>query len=142
VYYQCQSQDDIYLSSELNTGVIRFQHDLISADELNPLRFYRELQERGHFPQLRLEGNEETVSRYFCQSGFVQHASLDFKTTFCVRTYRKLEGIYDGYLYLTSLADNHEALQSTLVLAGFSWENLLRLNEGFIRSIEWNPARP
>jgi S1-C subfamily serine protease len=138
VYYQCQSQDDIYLSSELNTGVIRFQHDLISADDLNPLRFYRQLQERGHFPQLRLEGNEETVSRYFCQSGFVQHATLDFKTTFCVRTYRKLEGIYDGYLYLTSLVDNHEALQSTLVLAGFSWENLLRLNEGFIRSIEWN----
>lgn len=142
VYYQCQSQDDIFLSSELNTGVIRFQHDLISAADLNPLRFYHQLQERSHYPQLRLEGSEETVSRYFCQSGFVQHTGLDFKSTFCVRTYRKLDGIYDGYLYLTSLVDDHEALQSTLVLAGFSWENLLRLSEGYIKSIEWESSRP
>lgn len=142
VYYQCQSQDDIFLSSELTTGVIQFQHDLISTDQLNPLRFYRQLQERGHFPQIRLEGNEETVSRYYCQSGFVEHAKLDFKSTFCVRTYRKLEGIYDGFLFLTSLVDDHEALQSTLVLAGFSWENLLRLSEGFVKSIEWRAVQP
>lgn len=139
VYYQCQSQDDIYLANDLTTGVIRFQHDLISAEELNPLRFYRQLQKRSHFPQLRLEGSEETVSRYHCQTGFVKHGALDFQTTFCVRTYRKLDGIYDGYLYLTSLVENHEALQSTLVLAGFSWENLLQLSEKFIKSIEFLP---
>ncbi|HET6565131.1 MAG TPA: serine protease [Xanthomonadales bacterium] len=142
VYYQCQSQDDIYLSAELNTGVVRFQHDLISAKDIHPLRFYRQLQQRSHFPQLRLEGSKETVSRYFCQSGFVEHESLDFKSTFCVRSYRKLDGIYDGFLFLTSLVDNHEALQSTLVLAGFSWENLTRLSEGFVKSIEWEPAQP
>jgi serine protease Do len=142
VYYQCQSQDDIFLADDLTTGVIHFQHDLISADELNPLRFYRQLQNRSHFPQLRLDGNEETVSRFHCQTGFVQHDSLDFQSTFCVRTYRNLDGIYDGYLYLTSLVDNHEALQSTLVLAGFSWENLLRLSEGFVSSIEWRSAQP
>ena len=142
VYYQCQSQDDIFLAGDLTTGVIRFQHDLISADELNPLRFYRQLQNRSHFPQLRLDGNEETVTRYHCQTGFVQHDSLDFQSTFCVRTYRNLDGIYDGYLYLTSLVDNHEALQSTLVLAGFSWENLLRLSEGFVNSIEWRSGQP
>jgi serine protease Do len=142
VYYQCQSQDDIYLANDLTTGVIRFQHDLISADELHPLRFYRQLQDRSHFPQLRLDGNEETVSRYHCQTGFVRQDSLDFQSTFCVRTYRNLDGIYDGYLYLTSLVDNHEALQSTLVLAGFSWENLLRLSEGFVKSIVWQPEFP
>lgn len=142
VYYQCQSQDDIFLADDLTTGVIRFQHDLISAEELNPMRFYRQLQKRSHFPQLRLDGNEETVSRYHCQTGFVRHDSVDFQSTFCVRAYRNLDGIYDGYLYLTSLVDNHEALQSTLVLAGFSWENLLRLSEGFIKSIDWQSNQP
>jgi hypothetical protein len=142
VYYQCQSQDDIYLSDALTTGVIRFQHDLISADSLHPLRFYRQLQKRSHFPQIRLEGNEETVSRYHCQSGFVKQAEMNFKSTFCVRTYRKLSGIYDAYFYLTSLVDNHEALQSTLVLAGFSWENLIRLVEQFVNTLSWQPAQP
>jgi hypothetical protein len=99
------------------------------------------LEKRSYFPQLRLEGNEETVSRYQCQSGFVSQSSLDFKTTFCVRAYRKLAGIYDAYLHLTSLVDDHEALQSTLVLAGFSWENLSLLSQEFVNSISWQAAR-
>jgi len=142
VYYQCQSQDDIFLSDALSTGVIRFQHDLMSAEGLNPLRFYNQLEQRSYYPQLRLEGNEETVSRYHCQSGFLSHSKLDFKSTFCVRSYRQLPGIYDAYFYLTSLVDDHEALQSTLVLAGFSWENLVKLSEAFVSSISWQPAQP
>jgi len=141
VYYQCQSQDDIYLSDAFSTGIIRFQHDLISTDSLHPLRFYRQLQERSHYPQLRLEGNQETVSRYHCLSGFVTHAELNFKSTICVRAYRKLSGIYDAYFYLTSLVDDREALQSTLVLAGFSWDNLTRLTEQFVNSVSWQPAQ-
>ncbi len=140
VYYQCQSQDDIFLSNALSTGVIRFQHDLVSTDELHPWRFYNQLEKRSYFPQLRLEGNEETVTRYHCQSGFVSHSALNFKSTFCVRTYRNVTGIYDAYLHLTSLVDDHEALQSTLVLAGFSWENLLQLSQGFVNTISWQVA--
>lgn len=142
VYYQCQSQDDIYLSDALSTGVIRFQHDLVSTDQLHPWRFYHQLEERIFFPQLRLEGNEETVTRYHCQSGFVAHSELDFKSTFCVRTYRNVAGIYDAYLHLTSLVDDREALQSTLVLAGFSWDNLLQLSQGFVNAISWQAVQP
>jgi serine protease Do len=150
VYYQCQSQDDIYLSEALSTGVIRFQHDLVSSDQLHPWRFYHQLEERSYYPQLRLEGNEETVTRYHCQSGFVAGlapraatgAKLDFKSTLCVRSYRNVAGIYDAYLHLTSLVDDHEALQSTLVLAGFSWENLVRLSQGFVNTITWRGEPP
>ena len=142
VYYQCQSQDDIYLSNSLYTGVIRFQHDLVSTDSLHPLRFYHQLEQRSHFPQLRLDGDEETVTRYQCQSGFVELSGLDFKSTFCVRAYQKLNGIYDAYLYLTSLVDDQEALQSTLVLAGFSWENLQRLAEAFSNRMAWQEQQP
>ncbi len=142
VYYQCQSQDDIFLSDALTTGVIRFQHDLVSTEQLHPLRFYRQLEERNYYPQLFLEGNEESVSRYHCQSGFVNHSEVNFKSTFCVRAYRHLAGIYDGYLHLTSLVDDQQALQSTLVLAGFSWENLVQLSAAFVETISWQPDLP
>jgi len=142
VYYQCQSQDDIFLSDALTTGVIRFQHDLISTEQLHPLRFYRQLEERNYYPQLHLEGNEETVSRYHCQSGFLSHSEINFKSTFCVRAYRQLAGIYDGYLHLTSLVEDDQALQSTLVLAGFSWDNLVQLSEAFVNTISWQPDQP
>ena len=58
VYYRCQTQDDIFLSSSLTTGIIRYQHDLVSTDRLHPMRFYHQLENRGYYPQLRLDGDE------------------------------------------------------------------------------------
>lgn len=137
VYYRCQSQDDIFLSDSLTTGVIRYQHDLLSTDHLHPLRFYRQLQERGHYPQLRLDGDETNVTNYHCSTEFVDGSGLEFRATFCVRGYHRFAGLYDAYLAVTSLAGDQEALQSTLVLAGFEWDNLSRLSARFIESLGW-----
>ena len=51
----------------------------------------------------------------------------------------KLEGLYDAYLSLTSLTSDQEALQSTLVIAGFSWENLERFVARFLGTYGWTP---
>ncbi len=135
VYYRCQTQDDIFLSRSLNTGVIQYQHDLLSTDHLHPMRFYHQLENRGHYPQLRLEGDKQTVTNYQCQSDFIEHAGINFQATFCVRRYRDFEGLYDAYLSLTSLVDNNQALQSTMILAGFSWSNIRKLSSRFIETM-------
>jgi serine protease Do len=138
VYYQCQTQDDIFLNETLYTGVIRYQHDLLSTDQLHPLRFYHQLEEQSYYPQLYLEGDENTVTNYRCHSDFVDQASVTYKATFCIRRYRKFAGLYDSYLTLTSLVDDDEALQSTLVLAGFSWANIAGLSSRFIEAMSWS----
>jgi hypothetical protein len=142
VYYHCQTQDDIFLSSSLSTGIIRYQHDLVSTDRLHPMRFYNQLEKQGHYPQLRLDGDEPSVSNYQCRSDFINQSGLSLKATFCVRRYRKLDGLYDAYLNITSLVEPREALQSTLLLAGFSWENLTRLSARFIESLAWEEQGP
>jgi len=139
VLYRCQSNDDIYLSTSLKTGIIRYQHELISTDSLGAMRFYRQLEKRGYYPRLRLDGDEKSVSNYKCQDGFVDQATLPLKVTYCVRSYRKLAGLYDGFLSTTSLVDNREALQSTLVLAGFSWDNLNLFFTRFLDAYSWQP---
>lgn len=140
VYYRCQSRDDIFLSPQLRTGIIQYQHDVISSTELGALRFYRQLEDRNYYPRLRLDGDESTVSNYACQSGFVDPNQLPMKVTYCVRSYLKLAGLYDGFLMLTSLVEEQQALQSTLVLAGFSWDNLERFVADFLDSFEWEQA--
>jgi serine protease Do len=135
VSYSCQTQDDIFLSQELYTGAISYQHELLSTDRLHPLRFFQQLENRSYYPQLRLEGDELSVTNYRCHSDFVNQSGLTFKATFCIRRYRKFDGLYDSYLSLTSLVDKQEALQSSLVLAGFSWDNIEKLSALFIRSI-------
>ena len=138
VYYDCQTQDDIFLADTLYTGVIRYQHDLLSTDQLHPLRFYRQLEEQSSYPQLHLEGEEKTVTNYRCHSDFVDHSEVTYKVSFCIRRYREFAGLYDSYLTLTSLVRNDEALQSTLVLGGFSWDNIKKLSARFIEAMSWS----
>lgn len=135
VYYRCESQDDIYLSSSLYTGIIQYQHDLVSTRSLSAWRFYKQLENRGHYPLLRLEGEDSSVSNYKCRSDFVEQTGLPLKITFCTRKYLRFNGLYDGYLEATSLKQPQKALQSTLLLAGFDWDNLTRLSERFISSL-------
>ncbi len=137
VYYRCQTGDDIFLSGSLSTGIIRYQHDLISSRELNPFRFYHQLEQRGQFPQLRLDGDENSVSNYACESDFVDQTGLPLKVTFCLRKYLEFDGLYDVYLTAISVHASREALQSTLVLAGFSWTNLSALSARFLEALKW-----
>ncbi len=140
VYYRCQTNDDIFLSGALTTGIIQYQHDLVSTKGLGALRFFRQLEKRSIYPQLRLNGDERSVSNYECQDGFVDQDKLPLKVTYCVRAYKKLTGLYDGFLNITSLTGNREALQSSMVLAGFSWENLNLFAKYFLKAYSWDPT--
>lgn len=142
VYYRCQTQDDIFLADNLGTGVIRYQHDLLSSRDLHPVRFYRQLEKRSYYPTLRLDGDEATVTNYHCRSGFVEPPGMALSLTFCVRGYRRYAGLYDAYVTLTSLVADREALQSSLVLAGFDWANTTGLAAWFVRSLGWDGAMP
>lgn len=135
VYYRCETQDDIYLSASLYTGIIQFQHDLVSTRTLGAWRFYQQLENRGYYPLLRLEGEENATSNYQCQVDFVDQQGLTLKVTFCARRYLRFDGLYDGYLEATSLVAPDKALQSSLLLAGFDWDNLTALSSRFISAI-------
>jgi hypothetical protein len=135
VSYRCETQDDIFLSDQMKSGVIQYQHDRISSGELGSWRFYHQLESLGYYPLMQLGGEEDSVTNYRCRSDFVDQQGLPLKVTWCVRRYLKLEGLYDAYLEATSLSEPREALQSGLLLAGFSWKNLERLSTRFLESI-------
>ena len=137
VYYRCQTNDDIYLSASVSTGIIRYQHELVSTETLGAMRFYGQLEKRQRFPRLQLDGDDRSMTNYQCRSDFVEQGALPLKLTFCVRAYRELGGLFDAYLSLTSLVDDSEALQSTLLLAGFSWDNLTRISARFLEAYRW-----
>lgn len=139
VYYTCQTRDQIFLSNSLSTGSISYQHDIVSSDALGPLRFWRQLENRGYYPRLGHDGDERSVSNFHCQAGFVAGDGVPMKVTYCVRGYLKVEGLFDGYLSATSLVEDDQALQTTLTASGFSWDNLQRLTGAFLDSVRWDP---
>ena len=137
-FKSCSSNDDIYLSSEHETGSYQFRHEIFSTEKMGSTRFYRFLQEHLNGPHMGYGGDEDSVSNYQCTSDFVQQGGTESKVIFCLRSYKKLDGLYDVFLTANSLTRSEEALHTTLFMGGVNRENALGFSLEFLEAISWN----
>jgi hypothetical protein len=136
VNHQCLSHDYIYVSGDQRLQVITFRHKLITTDTLNPFRFYSLYSYyfgRGYGQY----GSEEDVTKYRCESDTVRSRSIPFKTVFCVRGYRKMEGLYDVVFKAAALGKTETGLETTLELSGISFEKAAVLARHYLEAISW-----
>ena len=135
----CSTNDEIYLSTEQRTGILKFRNELMSTTELNPTRFYNLLEEHFNNPHLAMPGDEDQVTEYQCLNDFVSHNGLDSKVVYCLREYKEYPGLYDSFMTATTLMAEDEALHTTLTIAGASKENTLNFSRMFLETIQWMP---
>jgi hypothetical protein len=135
---QCSSEDDIYLSRGQQTGVVHFQHDYFIGKNINRFRFYNLYQEQFNSPYTRVPATQEDVTRFSCHTDFVSHKGLSFKAALCLRRYKHLPGIYDAVLRAATINDDTRGVQTTLVLAGVTVENMQRFVRRYLESFAWN----
>lgn len=136
-YHTCSSSDDLFLSEKQTSGVISFTHEFFSTKELDPIRFFGFLQQRFQAHHPRVKAEETMVTNYDCETGFVEHNRIQSKVVFCLRAYKKFDGLFDTFMKASALTRTDEALQSTLTLAGVSYESAIKLSRAFLDSIEW-----
>lgn len=139
VIQQCSSEDDLYISRSQESGVIHFEHRLLTGHKLNRIRFYGVYQAQFNTDYPGVHATEEDVTRYACHTDFVKVNGLTLKTALCLRGYRHLTGLYDAVLKAATLNENHRGVQTTLVLAGVSRENALKFTKRYLESFRWNP---
>lgn len=138
VYHNCSSNDVIFISDTQSSGTINFRHELFRTDKLSSIRFYNYLEKHFKRPHIIAGGEEESVGSYQCSSDFVEHNGLDYKVVFCMRGYKKLEGLYDSFMAATTLVSNRQSLHTTLVLSGVSYNNAIRFSRSYLEAIAWN----
>ena len=136
-YRSCSSSDHLFLSEKQSSGVISFTHELFSTEHLGPIRFFGFLQQQFQAQGPRIDAEEEMVTNYDCETGFVEHNRVQSKVVFCLRAYKKFEGLFDAFMKSSALTRTDEALQSTLTLAGVSYDSAIRLSRAFLETIEW-----
>lgn len=139
VMQQCSSEDNLFLSRNQESGVVHFEHRLITGHGLNRIRFYGVYQEQFNTDYPAVHATEDDVTRYACHTDFVKANGLTFKAVLCLRGYRRLNGLYDAVLKAATLNENHRGIQTTLVLAGVSRENALQFTQRYLESFRWNP---
>ncbi len=134
----CQSDDDIFLSGELTTGAIRYEHELRSARRIGTLRFWAQMERsfRGFFGNLG--GDEASVTAFHCHQDFLEHEGLKSTLMLCVRRYREFDGLYDLVQRQVSLAHSDRSLQSTLILTGVDREHGIQFARRFAEEVRWS----
>jgi serine protease Do len=137
VTHDCSTDDFIFVSSEQSSGIVRFYHQLLSTDELNPAQFFALYSSQVQAGNVAAFGNEEEVTPFRCQTRNVQSQTGKLKAVLCARQYVKLPGLYDAVFRAATLGSRNVGLVTTLSLSGVSFENIQALTRRYIEDIKW-----
>ena len=137
VSHDCSTDDYLFVSSEQSSGIVRFFHQLLSTEELNPLRFFTLYSGQFQAGNAAMFGNEEEVTPFRCQTRNVNAATGKLKAVLCARQYLKLPGLYDAVFKAGTIGARNAGLVSTLSLAGVSFDNVQTISRRYMENLKW-----
>jgi serine protease Do len=144
----CSSQDRQFLDENSGSGesfytgthLYRFDN-LVGKDELNLDRFYAFYEDQYSMPlEAYTNGGESNVTNFDCKSSFVDVADKRWKSSFCVRQYKKYPQLYDMHLYMALVGEGRQGMMATQVAEGVSKDSALKLARKFMSEIRPRPA--
>lgn len=137
VDHQCSSDDYFFVSDELVSGRLWFYHRLLTSEELSRFQFAALYTDQFQATYHGMEGGEREVTPFRCHTDTLRERGLTFKTSFCLRGYRSLEGLYDLVFKAAVLGRPKEGLETALTASGVSYESATSLVRWYLGSIAW-----
>ena len=137
VTHDCSTDDYMFVSSEQSSGIVRFYHQMLSTEELNPAQFFTLYSGQFQAGNTAVFGNEEEVTRFRCQTRNVMTQTGKLKAVLCARQYVKLPGLYDAAFRVAAIGARNVGLVSTLSLSGASFDNVQLLTRRYMENIKW-----
>ena len=136
-YSGSYTKDDVYVSSDMNTGSISIRFEWMQSDELNSIQFYNMY--KGRFNRyIRPDRSiEEDRSEFVNKTDFVKIAGKDFMTKLAVRQYKKYPQLYDMVFLAALLEYDKKGLILKFSLSGISRENGTAFLNKFLETIQW-----
>jgi S1-C subfamily serine protease len=137
VTHDCSTDDYLFVSSEQSSGIVRFFHQFLSTDELDPIRFYALYRAQFAAGAVGMPGNEEEVTPFRCYTRNVRNQTGKVRAALCARQYVKLPGLYDAMLKIATIGSRNAGLVSTLALSGVDYNHIETLSRRYLENIRW-----
>lgn len=142
IHHYCSTDDDVFLSGDESTGIIDFEHALLTTTDLNAFQFHalytHQFRQLGAEWQLDSEGDDD-LTGYVCHTGNVHSGGgVVLKSIFCARGYRRLPGLYDVVFRLAVLGKPKQGLLSTLTMSGVSFANAQLMVRRYVGAFRWS----
>ena len=133
----CAAKAGLYLQQGLYSGDIRYAHYVLSTDRLDAWRFTHRLSSltvaQGAF------GNQKHVGPYACSTRVVALKGFDASVIVCSRNYRRMEGLYDFTVRVSSLNGAVRGFASHLDMYGLEFGPGMNFIRQYVDAMEYVP---
>ena len=133
----CQTDHNIYVSSNLVTGKIEIQFYWLETDTLNSVQFYEHYEQIFSSFMPGNDGTEEDLGRWSCDNAFVAARADTTKAVLCARGYDNMPGLYDVLFLQGNVSREREAHMIHFTLAGTTKEMAQKFTQRFIEAGAW-----
>lgn len=140
---KCSNNSDyLFILDGKYTGFIEYSYKWFRQLDLNRFQLYSLVENNNKFGSYafrQYDGswNKDDVTPYTCKTSFINSGGGNWRTVYCVRSYKIFPGLFDIGLLMTSTDHNDRNLSIELTAAGISETSASRLTEKFIRSVAW-----
>jgi len=132
---QCRMEHALYISGGLQTGYLDVQHENYDGSKLGALRFAKIYS--GSFRNERMGVSSKVSTAPFCREEFVDREGLPLRAVVCMSAYRKLEGLYNLSVLVTTVDAPTEGALGRFNAPGVSFDNALKLTSHYLNGFAW-----
>jgi S1-C subfamily serine protease len=136
---QCRMDHALFVSGSLQTGWLEMSHEAYDGRKLGALRFAR--QYSGSFRNERLGQADKSRTAPHCKEQFVDRDGLPLRAVVCLRAYRKLEGLHDLTVLVTTVDASQEGALGRFDARGVSFDNALKLAAHYLEGFAWTNSK-
>jgi S1-C subfamily serine protease len=137
VRVNCSAKAGLYVQQGLYSGDLRFSHYVLTTDKLDSWRFSRRLSDLA--AATGAHGSRRHVGPFSCENKTVILKGFDASVMVCVRGYRKLEGLYDFTVRVSSLNGSKRGFASHLDMYGLEFDAGMNFVKRYVEAMEWKP---
>ena len=131
-YKTCEAGDDVYITSDINAGQIRFYFHHVKPVKLNKVQFARSQSIKMWSTN---DSDFDNSTNYACQTDFIETETDNtggyHRIITCIRAYKKYKGLYDSLLMVQSNRGS-EMFKSHLSLSGVEKIQIQAMNKRFV----------
>lgn len=156
---QCRMEHGLFVGGGVQTGFFNMQHEAYDGRKLGTLRFAKQYSDS--FRNEALGRSDKTRTAPFCKEEFVEsygpqsprwgadgsgaalRASdgLPLRVVVCLRAYRKLAGLHDLSVLVTTVDANTEGALGRFNAIGVSFDNALKLTRHYLEGFAWTSKK-
>ncbi|MFG6462931.1 serine protease [Roseateles sp. DXS20W] len=136
---QCRMDHALFVGGNLQTGWLDMSHEAYDGSKLGTLRFAR--QYSSSFRNERLGGPDKSRTAAFCKEQFVDRGGLPLRAVVCLRAYRKLEGLHDVSILVTTVDAAEQGALGRFDARGVSFDNALKLAAHYLEGFAWTNSK-